>query len=122
MRPGAVACVFALMALFTGFSADRVRKQAAAPADAPSTAPLIYWTAGIETAEALKRAGIERIAAPPDKAEAWRGAGFKVVAAGQAEFDRREKLLTPRIAGRADVASATRRPWIDANGVLRSAP
>jgi hypothetical protein len=116
MRPGAVACVFALIALFTVFSADRVRKQAAAPADAPSTAPLIYWSAGVETAEALKRAGIERIAAPPDKAEAWRGAGFKVVAAGQAEFDRREKLLTPRIAGRADVASATRRPWIDANG------
>jgi hypothetical protein len=31
-------------------------------------------------------------------------------------LERREKLLVPRIAGRANVASATRRPWIDANG------
>jgi len=85
-------------------------------AQAPSTAPVIYWTGGIETAESLKQAGIEQIAAPPDRAESWRRAGFKVVAAGQAEFERREKLLTPRVTGRADVASATRSPWIDANG------
>jgi len=82
----------------------------------PRTVPTIYWTGGIETAESLKQAGIEQIAASPDKAEAWRKAGFKVVAVGQAEFERREKLLAPRIAGRANVASATRRPWIDANG------
>ncbi|HEU0179101.1 MAG TPA: hypothetical protein VFV58_32955 [Blastocatellia bacterium] len=135
MRPGVVACVFALMALFTGFSAHRARKQAvqygerqrpehwprglwtnAQVADAPRTVPLIYWTEGIETAESLKRAGIEQIAAPADKAETWRRAGFKVVAVGRTEFERREKLLTPRITGRADVASATRRPWVDANG------
>jgi hypothetical protein len=85
-------------------------------ADAPHTLPTIYWTGGIETAESLKQAGIEQIAAPPDKAEAWRKAGFKVVVVSQVEFERREKLLTPRIAGRANVASATRRPWIDANG------
>ncbi|HZF38728.1 MAG TPA: hypothetical protein VE715_07885 [Blastocatellia bacterium] len=78
--------------------------------------PLIYWAEGIETAESLKRAGVEQIAAPTDKAEAWRKAGFKVVAVSPAEFERREKLLTPRIAGRANVASATRRPWVDANG------
>jgi hypothetical protein len=82
----------------------------------PQKLPLIYWAGGIETAESLKLAGIERIAAPPDKAEAWRRAGFNVVPISQADFERREKLLTPRVAGRADVASATRRPWIDANG------
>jgi hypothetical protein len=85
-------------------------------ADASRAAPLIYWTEGIDTAESLKQAGIERIAAPMDKAEAWRKAGFKVVAVSPADFERREKLLTPRIAGRANVASATRRPWVDANG------
>jgi hypothetical protein len=78
--------------------------------------PLIYWAGGIETVESLKRAGIEQIAAPTDKAEAWRKAGFKVVEVSPAEFERREKLLTPRITGRANVASATRRPWVDANG------
>jgi hypothetical protein len=83
---------------------------------APGAAPVIYWAEGIETAESLKRAGVEQIAAPADKAEAWVKAGFKVVAVSPAEFERREKLLTPRIAGRANVASATRRPWIDANG------
>lgn len=93
-----------------------VAAEAQGNAAGPQKLPLIYWAGGIETAESLKQAGIEQIAAPPDKAEAWRKAGFKVLTAGQAEFERREKLLTPRVAGRADVASATRRPWIDANG------
>jgi hypothetical protein len=33
-----------------------------------------------------------------------------------AKLQKREKLLVPKLAGRANVASATRRPWIDANG------
>ena len=78
--------------------------------------PLIYWSQGIETAPALKQSGIEQIAAPPDKAAEWRKAGLKVVPISQAEFERREKLLTPRVAGRGNVASPTQRPWIDANG------
>jgi hypothetical protein len=85
-------------------------------ADARRGAPLIYWSGGIETAGTLKQAGVEQIAVPPNSAAAWRKAGFKVVAISQAELERREKLPTPRIAGRANVASATRRPWIDANG------
>ena len=78
--------------------------------------PLIYWSEGVETAEKLKQAGIEQIAAAPDKASEWRKAGMKVIPMSQAEFERREKLLTPRVAGRANVASPTQRPWIDANG------
>ncbi len=78
--------------------------------------PLLYWGGGVETAERLKQAGIEQIAAPPDKAAEWRKVGLKVVAMSQAELERREKLLTPRVAGRANVASPTQRPWIDANG------
>lgn len=34
----------------------------------------------------------------------------------QDKLQKREKLLVPKLAGRANVASATRRPWIDANG------
>jgi hypothetical protein len=85
-------------------------------AGAALKAPIIYWQEGIETAKSLKQVGIEQIATPADKAEAWVKAGFKVVAVSPAEFERREKLATPRVAGRANVASATRRPWIDANG------
>ncbi|MGH9836095.1 MAG: hypothetical protein ACREBD_22325 [Blastocatellia bacterium] len=78
--------------------------------------PLIYWGGGVETAEKLKQAGIDRIAAPASSAAEWRKAGLKVVPMSQAELERREKLLTPRVAGRANVASPTQRPWIDANG------
>jgi hypothetical protein len=118
MRWGAVACAYFIfhMPYFICLKAYEIWHVEAQVAQSPRTAPIIYWTGGIETAESLKQAGIEQIAAPPDKAESWRRAGFKVVAAGQAEIERREKLLTPRVAGRADVASATRRPWIDANG------
>lgn len=75
--------------------------------------PLLYWQQGIETAPALKAAGIERLAVPPAQAAAWREAGF---AAEPVEWSTRELLQTPRIVGRANVASATRRPWLDANG------
>ncbi len=113
MRSLALICVAALIALVAGaaFTADAQRA-----AEAAQRLPLIYWAGEIETAEGLKQAGIDQIAAPPDKAVEWRKAGFKVVAISQAELARREKLLVPRIAGRANVASATRRPWIDSNG------
>jgi len=78
--------------------------------------PLLYWAQGIETAPALKQAGIKQIAAPPAKLNEWGKAGFNVLALSQRDLERREKLLVPRVAGRADVASATRRPWIDSNG------
>ncbi len=78
--------------------------------------PLIFWSQGIDTASKLKQAGIEQVSVPPDKADEWRKAGFKVLAMSSAELERREKLFVPRIAGRAGAASPTRRPWIDANG------
>ncbi|QQS47072.1 MAG: hypothetical protein IPM66_24935 [Acidobacteriota bacterium] len=78
--------------------------------------PLIYWTAGIETAASLKATGIDRIAVPADQAPAWRESGLRVIPILPGELARRTKLAVPRIAGRSNVASATRRPWIDANG------
>ena len=124
--------LFAFLALFALFASNtalqipplsyaqsRTTRKAAETrpnAEVEQKFPLIYWSGGIETAESLKRAGIEQIATAPDNAAAWREAGFKAVAAPQAELNRRKKLLTPRVAGRANVASATRRPWIDANG------
>ncbi|HEX4949250.1 MAG TPA: hypothetical protein VFZ34_21420 [Blastocatellia bacterium] len=78
--------------------------------------PLLYWQYGIETAPQLKQAGIEQIAAPPDKVDAWREAGFKVTAMPKNELEGRERLLIPGVARRANVASPTRVPWVDANG------
>jgi len=78
--------------------------------------PALYWPQGVDSAPALKRAGIERLSVPPESAEAWRQAGFIVVPLAAAELAAREKLPPPGIAGRAEVASPTRSPWVFANG------
>lgn len=78
--------------------------------------PVLYWQRGIETAPMLKEAEVTQIAVPPAVAGEWQRAGFKVLAVSGQDLERREKLLVPRVAGRADVASATQRPWIDLNG------
>jgi hypothetical protein len=103
-----IFCVLTAGALFTA--------KAQRTAEAAQRLPIIYWAQGTETAAALKDANLGQIAVPPDKVEEWRKAGFNVIAVSQQELERREKLLVPRTAGRADVASATRRPWIDSNG------
>jgi hypothetical protein len=98
-----------------GLSTADAQRTAPKP-EAPRGIPALYWTQGIETADALRQAGINRIAVPAGAVAAWRAAGFQVIAMSARELERRETLLAPRIAGRANVASATRRPWIDANG------
>jgi len=78
--------------------------------------PLIFWQQGIETAPALKQAGIEHIAVAPGKAEEWRKAGFTVIEISETEIVLRQKLAVPGAAGRPGLAAATGRPWVDANG------
>lgn len=78
--------------------------------------PGLYWPQGVESAPALRQAGIERLYVSPGAAEAWRGAGFTATPMGQAELGSLETLGAPGIAGRADRASATRSPWLTANG------
>jgi hypothetical protein len=78
--------------------------------------PLLYWSQGIETAPNIKQAGIEQFAVPPENVDAWRDAGFKVVAMPRNELEGRERLLSPGIQRKYNVASPTRAPWIDANG------
>jgi hypothetical protein len=78
--------------------------------------PTLYWTQGLETAPAVKQAGIEALAVPPDRAEAWRKAGFAVTPLGPDALSAREKLHTPGLAVDMNVASATLDPWVFANG------
>jgi hypothetical protein len=117
MRLGALVCVLALNFFFAGTAPTGGRTGEARQAAGQSRRlPLIYWAGKIESADALKQAGIERFASPPENAAAWRKAGFQVVEISQADLERRVKLSTPRVAGRANVAAATQRPWIDSNG------
>lgn len=78
--------------------------------------PLIFWQGGIETAPALKQAGIEHIAVAADKTDEWRRAGFTVTPISEAELSGRQKLAVPGAVGRPGLAAATGRPWVDANG------
>jgi hypothetical protein len=78
--------------------------------------PCVYWTQGIETRAALEAAAIKRICVTPERADAWRAAGFTVIPLSEAELASREALPSPGIAPRAGLASPTRSPWIVASG------
>ena len=81
-----------------------------------ATLPALYWAQPVETAPRVRQAGLERLCVPPETAAAWRAAGFTVVPLGEKERSARTKLTPPGLRSRADVASATVRPWVDANG------
>jgi hypothetical protein len=85
--------------------------------------PCLFWTQGLDTAPGLKAAGLVHVCAPSGEAEAWRAAGFSVVPLDERERTARRMATAPGILARADLASPTRTPWIDANGwQFRRAP
>lgn len=76
--------------------------------------PGVFWDAGPDTAAALKRAGITKIAVAPARQNQWKGQpGISVEAV---DLSSRVELTSPRVQMRRNVASATRSPWIDTNG------
>jgi hypothetical protein len=78
--------------------------------------PCLFWTQGVESAGTLQAAGVTRLCVPPARSEAWRAAGFSVVPLDETDLAARIEATTPRIRVRADRASATRSPWVYANG------
>jgi hypothetical protein len=81
-----------------------------------AAAPCLYWTHGIETRPAIEAAGIKRLCAPADQADAWRKAGLTVTTLSENDFGAREALSAPGVSPRPGVASPTRAPWIIASG------
>ncbi len=75
--------------------------------------PGVYWDQGVAAADAIKRAGIERLYVPAGQEKAWNASG---ISAQVFEVGRAVKLPAPGVRYRMDVASATTIPWIDANG------
>jgi hypothetical protein len=78
--------------------------------------PGIYWDQGPDTIAALRQAGIECVHGPAGKAAAWRKAGFCYVPVSAAEFEGYRRAIAPGVRMIANEASATRSPWIVANG------
>jgi hypothetical protein len=74
--------------------------------------PVLFWNGGPDTAPALRQAGIERIAVPAAQAAGW-GAGITVEPFDPAKA---VKLATPSVEYRPNQATASRSPWLDANG------
>jgi hypothetical protein len=81
-----------------------------------ATLPSLYWAQPVETAPALKQAGLERLCVPTEAAAAWTAAGFTVVPLREKHRSERTTLSAPGLRSRADVASASVRPWVNANG------
>ncbi len=75
--------------------------------------PTLYWDRPVETAEALHKAGVDRLCVAPGREPAWRKAGFAATAFDRA---RAREAVAPHVEYKMDEASATRAPWIDANG------
>jgi hypothetical protein len=79
--------------------------------------PAIYWTQPPTTADALRQAGVARVLVPEASAAGWSGTGVEVAAVSPDDVAARVRLEPPGpLPQRPDVASATHRPWLDANG------
>jgi hypothetical protein len=75
--------------------------------------PTLFWDRPTDTADMLRKAGIERLYVPAGQVAAWKKSGLTAL-----PFDRAHatKATAPAVEYRMDVASATRIPWVDANG------
>ena len=75
--------------------------------------PTLFWDRPVDTADALRKAGITRICVPAGQVETWRKLSFTATA-----FDRAHaaETVAPGVEYHMDVASATRVPWVNANG------
>lgn len=78
--------------------------------------PGLFWEQGTGTAPALKKAGFKRLYVPAERAAAWGAAGFDAVPVDDAARKRYESAQPPGVEWQVNAASATRMPWVDANG------
>ena len=78
--------------------------------------PVIFWNQGPETAVALKENGIEQVLVPVERLQAWKSTGLVVRGITTAEWSALEEALAPGVDRQVQVASATRSPYLIANG------
>ena len=78
--------------------------------------PVIFWNQGPETAVALKQNGVEQVRVSTERIQDWKTAGLAVRGITAAEWSALEEALAPGIDRQVQVASATRSPYLIANG------
>lgn len=76
--------------------------------------PTLVWDAAVDTAPALRDAGITHIAVPAVQMKAWEG--VKGITVEGADLAGTVKLDPPAVDYRANRGGATSAPWITANG------
>jgi len=76
--------------------------------------PGLFWEGAPDTAPSLRDAGIRQIVVPASRLDAWKGVAG--IAAVPGDIQGAAKLLPPKVNYRIDQASASRAPWLDANG------
>ena len=78
--------------------------------------PMIFWDQSPDTATALKQNGIEQVLVPAERLQAWKATGLSVRGITAAEWSAMEEALAPGVDRQVQVASATRSPYLVANG------
>jgi hypothetical protein len=81
-----------------------------------ATLPMIFWDQGPETGVSLKQNGIEQVLVPADRLQAWKATGLVVRGITTAEWGALEEASAPGVDRQVQVASATRSPYLVANG------
>ena len=76
--------------------------------------PALFWEGTVDTAPALRDAGIHQILVPAARLAEWRG--IPGISAGQSDLQGAVKLPAPTVNYRMNEATATRAPWLVANG------
>src|SRR5258706_8796704 len=81
-----------------------------------ATLPMIFWDQGPETAIVLRQNGIEEVLVPPEQLPAWKATGLNVRGISAAAWNALEEASAPGVDRQVQVASATRSPYLIANG------
>jgi hypothetical protein len=76
--------------------------------------PALFWDAAVDTAPALRDAGMQQIVVPAERLASWKGVSGITVEKG--DLQGMVKLPAPVVNYRINEATATRAPWLTANG------
>jgi hypothetical protein len=79
--------------------------------------PCLFWSQAVDDTLAMVRdAHVAPLCVPPELVDGWQAAGIDAVPISAADLPSRTAVPAPGIEHRPDLVSATRSPWLAANG------